>query len=198
MKRIILASSSPRRSDILSSLNIDFDIFKSDIDEDALSHLEYECSDIVSKLSYEKALFALNKLNNNKEDILIIGADTLVSIDGHILGKPKDKKDALRMLNMLNASYHSVFSGLSVLGYKNGDYFSETLYSESKVFFSRFSENELKDYIDTLEPMDKAGSYGIQGAGSFLLSSIEGDYYSIMGLSANKVYMLIKKYGFLF
>lgn len=196
MKKIILASASPRRKDILSKLPIDFDIIKSDIDEDQFSHFPPE--KLVRVLSYEKANHIFNKFKNNTDDICIIGCDTVVSINEKTLGKPKNKKDALNMLVMLNNASHNVFSGLSVLGIKNGKYFEETIYTKSVVHFSDFSKDELMRYVDTDEPMDKAGSYGIQDKGSFLISSIEGDFYSIMGLSINKIYFLLKKYGFLF
>ena len=101
------------------------------------------------------------------------------------------------MLLMLNNNMHTVFTGLSVIGLKDNVYFEETICSSSNVYFSNFSKNELMEYVNTLEPMDKAGAYAIQGKGGFLVSKIEGDFYSIMGLPINLLYNILNKYNFL-
>ena len=195
MKKIILASSSPRRCALLNRMGIKFDIIPSDINEDIFKNLKG--SELVKKLSVEKAKNVFNRIEKNEKDICVIGCDTIVSIDNKILGKPKDKKDALDILSLLNNNMHTVFTGLSLIGLKDGVYFEETIYSSSNVYFSNFSKEELIDYIDTLEPMDKAGAYAIQGKGGFLVSKIEGDFYSIMGLPLNKLYNMLSRYGFL-
>lgn len=194
MKKIILASSSPRRCALLNQMGIKFDLIPSDIDESAFKHLKG--SELVKTLSIEKAKNVFNKLGK-EENICVIGCDTIVSINDIILGKPKDKEDALNMLMLLNDNMHTVFTGLSIIGFKDNIYFEENICSYSNVYFSKFSKKELFEYVNTLEPMDKAGAYGIQGKGSFLVSKIDGDFYSIMGLPINKLYNILNKYDFL-
>ncbi len=194
MKKIILASSSPRRSELLKKLDISFDIKDSNLDETKFSYQDPK--ELVKTLAYEKAKSVLEN-TSFPDDICVIGADTVVCFNDKILTKPKDKSDALNILLSLNDNSHFVYTGLSLIGYKNGSYFEETLVSSSCVYFSKFSKEELINYIDTLEPMDKAGAYGIQGKGGFLVSKIEGDFYSIMGLPLNKTYNLLRKYKFL-
>lgn len=187
--KIILASASPRRAELLKLLNIKFETKPSNIDEDRFFDL---CpKDLVQKLSFEKAKSILNK---NDKNVAIIGSDTIVCINDRILGKPKDKEDAFRMLSMLNGNKHTVFTGLCILGFINGNYFEEVLYSYANVYFGKYSDKQLISYINTSEYMDKAGSYAIQGKGSFLVEKIEGDFYSIVGLPIQKLYFLLEKY----
>ena len=195
MKKIILASSSPRRCALLNQMGIKFDLMPSNINEDTFKHLKG--SELVKTLALEKAKNIFNKLEKTEENICIIGCDTIVSINDIILGKPKDKEDALNMLMLLNNNMHTVFTGLSLVGLKNNVYFEETICSSSNVYFSNFSKKELLEYVNTLEPMDKAGAYGIQGKGGFLVSKIDGDFYSIMGLPINKLYNMLNKHNFL-
>lgn len=195
MKKIVLASSSPRRCELLSKLGITFDTIPSSIDESIFKNLDI--IDLVKILSKEKAIDAFNKLNNKSNNICIIGCDTVVYIDDKILGKPINKEDALNMLMLLNNKKHTVFTGLTILGLKDNNFFEETIYSSSNVYFSKFTKDELISYVNTLDPMDKSGAYGIQDKGSFLVSKIEGDFYSIIGLPINRLYYLLKKYDFL-
>lgn len=195
MKKIILASASPRRCALLNQMGINFDIIPSNIDESIFNNLKG--SELVKALSIEKAKNIFNKIDKKEKNICIIGCDTIVSINNIILGKPKDKSEAINMLLMLNNNMHTVFTGLSVIGLKDNVYFEETICSSSNVYFSNFSKNELMEYVNTLEPMDKAGAYAIQGKGGFLVSKIEGDFYSIMGLPINKLYNILNKYNFL-
>ena len=195
MKKIILASASPRRCALLNQMGINFDIIPSNIDESIFNNLKG--SELVKALSIEKAKNIFNKIDKKEKNICIIGCDTIVSINNIILGKPKDKSEAINMLLMLNNNMHTVFTCLSVIGLKDNVYFEETICSSSNVYFSNFSKNELMEYVNTLEPMDKAGAYAIQGKGGFLVSKIEGDFYSIMGLPINKLYNILNKYNFL-
>ena len=194
-ENIILASASPRRCALLNQMGINFDIIPSNIDESIFNNLKG--SELVKALSIEKAKNIFNKIDKKEKNICIIGCDTIVSINNIILGKPKDKSEAINMLLMLNNNMHTVFTGLSVIGLKDNVYFEETICSSSNVYFSNFSKNELMEYVNTLEPMDKAGAYAIQGKGGFLVSKIEGDFYSIMGLPINKLYNILNKYNFL-
>lgn len=195
MKKVILASSSPRRCALLNQMGIDFDIIPSHIDEDIFCHLKGD--NLVKALSKEKAFKVFNNVKQHTNNVCVIGCDTIVSINDKILGKPKDKQDALNMLLDLNNNMHTVFTGLSLIGLKDGTYFEDTICSLSNVYFSNFSRDELLAYVNTLEPMDKAGAYGIQGKGGFLVSKIEEDFYSIMGLPINNLYNMLKKYDFL-
>ncbi len=183
--KIILASKSPRREEILKKLGIKFDIIESNINEASFNIL---CpKTLAKKLAFEKANSIL-KLHK-QENITIIGADTVVFIDNKILGKPKSKKEAIDMLMLLNGKEHFVITGLAILGYKNGEYFEEITYSLAKVYFGKYLLEELEKYVKTNEPMDKAGAYAIQGIGGFLVEKIEGDFYTIMGLPFQKLYM---------
>ena len=197
MKKIILASSSPRRCALLNQMGIKFDIIPNNIDENNFKNLKG--SELVKTLSLEKAkdIFYKNKDKFENKNLCIIGCDTIVSIEDKILGKPSDKQDALKMLMLLKNNMHTVFTGLTVMGFKDSDFFEETICSSSNVYFSDFSKDELIKYVNTLEPMDKAGAYGIQGKGGFLISKIEGDFYSIMGLPLNKLYKMLIKYDFI-
>ena len=189
--QIILASKSPRRKEILKNLGIKFDIIQSDIDENRFKNLEPK--QLVEKLAFEKANCVL-KLHK-KENITVIGSDTIVFIQNEILGKPKNKEDAINMLIKLNGKEHFVITGLAIIGYKDGKYFEEITYSLAKVYFGKYSLEEIKAYVNTKEPMDKAGAYAIQGIGSFLVEKIEGDFYTIVGLPFQKLYKIFQKYN---
>lgn len=191
--KIILASKSPRRKEILKNLGLEFDIIQSDIDENGYNNLEPK--ELVKKLSFKKANHIL-KLHK-QENITVIGSDTIVCIENKILGKPKNEQDAINMLMLLNGKQHFVITGLVILGYKNGEYFEEITYSLAKVYFARYSLAEIEKYVKTKEPMDKAGAYAIQGIGSFLVEKIEGDFYTIVGLPFQKLYKIFKKYNLL-
>ncbi|MDE6156338.1 MAG: Maf family protein [Eubacterium sp.] len=167
---IILASKSPRRKELLSLITEDFVIKTADVDEN-----------LPKDITPNKAVEYLSKIKaepfNNGSDT-IIGADTVVAIDGIILGKPKNRNDAFRMLKMLSGKYHSVFTGVTVI--KPND--SITYSVETKVKFFDLTDDEINNYINTDEPYDKAGSYGIQGKGALLVEKIDGDYFNVVGL----------------
>ncbi|MBR2133351.1 MAG: septum formation protein Maf [Eubacterium sp.] len=167
---LILASKSPRRKELLSIITKDFTILSSNEDEtlpDGLTPKE-----AVEYLSKIKALpFA-------KDGDTVVGADTVVAINGNILGKPENEEDARRMLRLLSGKTHSVFTGVTVI--KNG---SITTFScETRVKFFELTDREIADYVKTGEPMDKAGAYGIQGKGALLVEKIDGDYFNVVGL----------------
>lgn len=169
---IILASSSPRRAKLLKDAGIDFIVKASNIEEIIKPHLEPK--DIVVDLANQKAL-AIAK--EHQEDI-VIAADTIVVYQNEILGKPKDEEDAYRMLQMLSNVTHEVYTGVSIMqGEKVKSFCSKT-----EVTMKKLSELEIKEYIKTQEPMDKAGAYGIQGLGGQLVDSYQGDFFTIVGL----------------
>jgi len=184
-KRFILASSSPRREEILKKAGIDFKvIFPENIEEknistDPVSH--------VLELSRKKAESVAKKI----DDSLILGADTIVVLNGAILGKPKDGKDAFRMLKQLSGKEHKVYTGVALLDKRSGELLND--YQLTKVKFNQLKNKEIKDYIDTGEPLDKAGAYGIQGMGNFLVEKIEGDLDNVIGLPLRKLEELLKK-----
>ncbi len=172
---LILASKSPRRKELLSLITTDFVIKTTDEDEtlpDGISPKE-----AVETLSKIKALPFKNGVDT------VIGADTVVAIDGKILGKPKDESDAFDMLRTLSGRTHSVFTGVTVISPKG-----ETTFSvETKVKFFELSDYEIRAYISTGEPMDKAGAYGIQQKGALLVESVGGDYFNVVGLPVSKL-----------
>lgn len=167
---IILASKSPRRKELLSLITENFVIRTADVDES-----------LPKDISPDKAVEYLSKIKaepfNNGMDT-IIGADTVVAIDGVILGKPKNRDDAFNMMKMLSGKYHSVFTGVTVIKPDSTVTFSV----ETRVKFFNLSQEEINCYINTDEPYDKAGGYGIQGKGSLLVEKIDGDYFNVVGL----------------
>lgn len=184
MTRIILASKSPRRKELMELLKIPFEIIVSDIDE----QIDYN-NDLVKeieKLSYQKA----SAVYKNNKDALVIGSDTIVKIGNDVLGKPHSLDEARKMLKELSDNTHEVVTGVTIIYKDEIDTFS----SVAEVTFYPLSDEEIEEYIHTNEPMDKAGSYAIQGDGAKFIKSINGDYYSIVGLPIAKVYHKIKKY----
>ena len=182
---IVLASKSPRRKELLSLLDLDFKIITADIDETMDPSLPV--SDEVARLSFDKAAAIRPQVS---DDTIIISADTVVELDGVVMGKPKDKPDAFKMLRSLSGNTHNVLSGVTVM---QGDKaVSKTVVT--KVNFRTISDDEINAYIDTLEPMDKAGSYGIQGRGSKFVSGIIGDYFNVVGLPVCELSLMLKEF----
>ena len=181
-KKLILASGSPRRKEILEKAGFDFEIRVSDVDES----IEFGTpDDLVEKLSLIKAKDVANLVKAEGKHGLVIGADTVVALDGLVYGKPKDKEEAFEMLKSLRGRAHSVFTGVSLVDAISGR--GMTFHDETKVFFKNPSDDELKAYIEGGEPMDKAGAYAIQGEGAFLIERIEGDYLNVVGLPLEKL-----------
>lgn len=178
---LILASKSPRRKELLSLITTDFEIIPAVGEENADPALSPDM--FVQELARQKAL----EIAENHPDDIIIGSDTVVAINGEILGKPKDEKDAFRMLKMLSGTSHSVFTGVAVI--KDGKTHSFT--EETKVRFFPLDDYEIERYIATGEPFDKAGAYGIQDIGALLVEGIDGDYYNVMGLPVGRLFRLM-------
>jgi nucleoside triphosphate pyrophosphatase len=181
---IILASGSPRRAKLLQDAGIEFKIVTSDIEETFDPNLEPK--EVAMYLAKLKAKHIASSYEND----IVIGADTIVVYNNHILGKPIDEDDAFRMLKMLSNQCHLVYTGVSII---KGD-IEDTFYDQTKVCMKSLSDLEIKAYIKTLEPMDKAGSYGIQGEGRHLVEKYDGDFFTIMGLPLNKVVKHLKKH----
>lgn len=188
MKKIILASNSPRRIEILNTFNIKFDVIPSDYDEKMIKFSSpYE---LVCELSERKASNVSEKVG---EDCIIIGADTVVYKDGDILGKPSDEKDAFDMLSKLSGDCHKVITGICIIDKKEKNIYKS--YEETLVYFKNLTKNEIMDYIKTKEPFDKAGAYGIQGFGGLFVEKIEGCYFNVVGFPVNKLYNALGKMG---
>ena len=182
--KVILASASPRRKEILQNTKLNFDIQKSDIEEVILENESPE--DMVVRLAYEKA-FDVAKRNTDR---LVIGADTIVALDNEVLGKPKDQNEAYQMIKRLSDKTHKVITGISLINLKENKIIKD--YVVSFVTFKDLSEDSIKDYINTNESLDKAGAYGIQGYGALLVKNIQGDYFNIVGLPISKLSDLLK------
>lgn len=172
---LILASKSPRRKELMEYIGECFEVASADVDESYDKNLSP--SEIVEHLSYIKAI----PLKNEKD--IVIGADTVVAIDGKILGKPKDEEDAFSMLKTLSGRQHSVFTGVTLVKGNAVKTFSV----ETKVYFYPISDKQIENYIKTNEPMDKAGSYAIQGKGCLFIEKIDGDYFNVVGLPVSKL-----------
>ncbi len=179
--RYILASKSPRRREILLNMGLDFDIVTADTDES--SDLT-DAKELCEELSLRKAIAARDHLwatgELDAQDI-IIASDTVVECDGEILGKPKDRDDARRMLTSLSGREHRVFSGIALVKGEE----KKVSHSVTRVYVDEIEESDLERYLDTNEPYDKAGAYGIQGYAGRWISRIDGCYFGVVGMSAN-------------
>ncbi len=185
--KLVLASSSPRRADILRREGIKFQLLVPEQTED--NNLFLDPVSHVLKLSKEKAKSVSDKVENG----LILGADTIVVFGDRILGKPKNKKEAFFILKSLSGKYHEVYTGITLIQKKSGKVESD--YDCTKVQFNELRKEDILDYIATGEPMDKAGAYGIQGMGNFLVKNIEGDLDNVIGLPLRKVKKLVGKFS---
>ena len=191
----ILASSSPRRKQLLSTIISNFDIIPSDIDENKLKKLEPNPQKLAEKLSYEKAYsIFIDKYKENNE-YTVIGSDTLVSFGNIILGKPKDRDDAIRILKLLQGNSHDIYTGTTVIIKKEHSIIFETRVNKSAVYFKNMSYYDICSYVDTKEPMDKAGAYAVQGIGKVYLKGYDGDYNSIVGLDTHMIKSIFEKYN---
>lgn len=186
LDKIILASGSPRRKEILETFEIPFEVKLADIEEKVYDGESPE--QIAMALAFEKAM-AVSK-NCNPGDI-IIGADTIV-VKNEILGKPKTYEDAFRMLKLLENDIHFVISGFAVV--QANTYNKFVSFDKTKVKVKQLTDREIKRYIDTGEVWDKAGAYGIQGKGSSIVEWIEGNYFNVVGLPVSKLQSILSKY----
>lgn len=182
MKKLILASQSPRRRELLEKCGIPFTCEPADIDETIDD--SRDLSEEIRRLSLVKAAVILKK----HPDAVVVGSDTIVAVDGKVLGKPKDRDEARKMLKMLSGHTHQVITGLSVLSSRRQ--FQDV--SISHVTFAPLSDDEIGAYVSSGECDDKAGAYAIQGGAGKFITNIDGDYYAIMGLPLNSVYEELK------
>lgn len=190
MHKIVLASASPRRKELLENIGCRFSVVISDADESSVPK-SLEPGMYVSQLSLLKASAAAKHVGKNA---LVIGADTVVESDGKILGKPKDKNDAFNMLKDMSGKTHFVYTGITVIDTDDMRALSE--YEKTAVTFRELSDKEINFYINNFNVLDKAGSYGIQEYASTFVQRIEGDYFNIVGLPVCRLSeMILKEYG---
>lgn len=197
-KRIILGSASPRRRELLSQIGVEFEVRVSDKEEIYKSSIPEE---IVKELSLMKAENVASDLLENIadgsiKDTVVIGADTIVVLDDEILGKPLDEKDAVRMLTRLQGREHWVYTGVAVLDF--GPEGEKTVINYpvgTKVYVNAMTEDEIRAYVATKDPLDKAGAYGIQGRFAAYIDRIDGDYYNVVGLPVSRVYRTLRECG---
>lgn len=182
---LILGSGSPRRRELLSLITPLFAIDTPEVDESLPEGLVPQRA--VMTLAKKKAE-AVAK--HHTENDIVIGSDTIVVLDGEILGKPTDREDAKAMLRRLSGDTHRVFTGVCI--HHSGK--SETFYSEASVTFAEMTDGEIDEYLDTGEPFDKAGAYGVQGFGARYIKSIDGDYYAVVGLPVQQLYRELRKF----
>lgn len=186
-KRIILASNSPRRRELLEMIGLRFDIIADNTPEPMNRDMTPDA--VVCELAEFKGRNVSKKLDNTGGAI-IIAADTVVAVDNEILGKPKDPQDAMNMLLKLSGRMHIVYTGVYVSDTNTGACVS--FCEKTEVFFKKLDIDEIKDYINTEEPLDKAGAYGIQNLGSLFVEKINGDYFNVVGLPLSKLGKVLK------
>ena len=176
-RHIVLASASPRRLEILRQIGIEPELHPVEVEEDKTLTTQRDEEAVVSANAALKAQAAAAAY----DDAIVIGADTIVSLDGVIFGKPVDRADAKRMLETLSGNTHKVYTGICLIDTKTHKTVGGA--SVCEVTFPKLKEREIEEYLDSGEPFDKAGAYGIQGRGALLVDRIEGDYYTVVGLS---------------
>lgn len=189
MYNIILASASPRRKELLDQVGLKFQVIPPETEETIENIVDP--AELVCTLSRNKAM---DIAKCSSPDSLVIGADTIVVLKERILGKPKNTEEAFTMLNSLQGEWHEVFTGVTVVDAGSNRAISD--YEKTKVKMRPLSEDLIKAYIKTGEPMDKAGAYGIQKKGALLIEKIEGCYFNVVGLPLVKVCVMLEKFGF--
>lgn len=192
--RIVLASSSPRRLHLLQSIELEFDVLPSDKEE--IMDESIPAQELVTNLARQKAEDVFARHCQDEKNVIVIGADTMVVLSGKLLGKPVDDADAKEMLSKLSACTHTVFTGVHILSRRNGSPPSSlAAVEESKVTFRNLAEREIEAYIQTREPMDKAGAYALQGIGSALVARVDGCYTNVIGLPIPRVVSMLRELG---
>jgi septum formation protein len=182
---IVLASASPRRQELLRNAGIEFMVHPAEIDE--TPRPDEPAQQFAERMAREKA----HAVGHSFSEELILAADTVVVVEGQILGKPKDEDDAARMLRLLSGRQHSVITGICLLNRDSEDVRSET----TAVQFSALTESDIRSYIASGEPMDKAGAYAIQGIASGWISKVEGDYNNVVGLPVDLLWRMLRDFG---
>ena len=190
--RYVLASGSPRRRELLSKVIPEYEVIPAEGDEETIST---DPSEIVRELSFKKASEIFHKIfTNDKDRLVVIGADTVVSYNRRVLGKPKNRNDAADMIRNLSGGSHAVYTGVTIYYVdENGKEKSFTFHEETLVDVAPMTEQEILDYVATGEPDDKAGGYGVQGMFAIFITGIRGDYYNVVGLPIARLYHEMQK-----
>ena len=192
MERIILASESPRRQALLTQAGIAYTVMPSYIDESEIMDTEVSPYDMVKTLSTHKAMHVCEQVEGSA---IIIAADTIVSLQGRIMGKPTDPDAAHLMLRLLQGKLHSVYTGVTIIRKSDDGLELKNIVDNTSVRMRPLTDEEIRAYVDTGEPFDKAGAYAIQERGSLLIEGIEGDYNTVVGLPLVKVYKALHAFG---
>lgn len=202
MRQIILASASPRRKELLEQIGLEFEVCPAKGEEIITSTVPEE---VVQELSRQKAEEVAAMVSSYKEkheelmtpqELIVIGADTVVAMDNQILGKPKDEEDAVRMLTMLSGNTHSVYTGVTIVVVDEKNRAGEfSFFEKTDVTMCPMTQEEIRWYVGTGEPMDKAGAYGIQGKCAIFVKEIKGDYNNVVGLPVSHLYQELKRLG---
>lgn len=192
MRKIILASASPRRRELLQKAGVEFTVLPAEGEEKITAQRPEEA---VQELAENKALAVAEIIGEAQEDTLVLGADTIVVFENRILGKPADEEDAAQTLKMLQGNTHQVYTGVCALIRVGEKWMPYTFYESTDVSFYPVSDQEIREYILTGEPMDKAGSYGIQGLFGIYVKGICGDYNNVVGLPVARLFHEMKKLG---
>ncbi|APB69973.1 septum formation inhibitor Maf [Paenibacillus peoriae] len=189
--RIILASTSPRRKELLAFLRLPFEVVPSHADESTPE--SWTPQQIVETLAARKAEAVVNTAAQSKEAGLVIGSDTIVVLDGSVLGKPADHADAVRMLTALQGRTHRVYTGVACIHTGTGEMLVR--HRQTEVTMKPLSQEQIVAYVNTGEPSDKAGAYGIQGMGATLVESIQGCYFNVVGLPLSLLSDMLSDFG---
>ncbi|AOK89499.1 Maf family protein [Paenibacillus sp. SEL1] len=189
--RIILASTSPRRKELLAFLRLPFEVVPSHADESTPE--SWTPQQIVETLAARKAEAVVNTATQSKEAGLVIGSDTIVVLDGSVLGKPADHADAVRMLTALQGRTHRVYTGVACIHTGTGEMLVR--HRQTEVTMKPLSQEQIVAYVNTGEPSDKAGAYGIQGMGATLVESIQGCYFNVVGLPLSLLSDMLSDFG---
>lgn len=186
-KRIILASKSPRRKQLLEQIGLKFEVRESEYEEDMTAMADP--IRLVKFLALKKA----EAVAQYYTDAIVIGADTFVIFEGKFIGKPKDRADAQRMLRTLSGKTNIIITGFAVIDTSTGKVVND--YDQAEVTIKELTNEDIENYINTGEPMDKAGAFGIQGVGAVIVEKVDGDYHNIMGLPLSRLYSELKEFG---
>ncbi|NLY52016.1 MAG: septum formation inhibitor Maf [Firmicutes bacterium] len=188
MSKLVLASQSPRRQELLGSLGVDFTVIPAEVDENLIQEDSPEA--LAEALAYAKARWVADRT----AEAVVVAADTIVLLDsGEVLGKPRGRKEAVEMLSRLSGQGHRVVTGVAIINSQTGQ--TKVFHETTRVFFRTLSRQEIERYVATGEPLDKAGAYGIQGKGALLVEKIEGCYFNVVGFPLARLGQALKEFG---
>lgn len=191
LPKLVLASASPRRQELITLLGLPVQILPSRVDEDTPDY--WTPTEIVEGLSIRKALAVKSEMTETSEGhLIIVGSDTIVVLNGNVMGKPRDAEEAEQMLHQLSGQVHKVYTGITCI--RVSDAKTVTSHRITKVRMRQLTEGQISRYVATGEPMDKAGAYGIQELGSVLVDSIEGCYFNVVGLPLSLLSVLLEQF----